>query len=66
MLAPATRAALPSTRAIPDRDVFYVAFPKSSIRSFPPLGSLTATLAAVTRDRLLQRHDGKNLKAEFT
>jgi hypothetical protein len=26
---------LPSTRAIPDRDVFYVAFPKSSIR---PLG----------------------------
>jgi hypothetical protein len=23
---------LPSTRAIPDRDVFYVAFPKSSIR----------------------------------
>jgi hypothetical protein len=35
MLAPATLAALPSTRAIPDRDVFYVAFPKSSIR---PLG----------------------------
>jgi hypothetical protein len=26
---------LPSTRAIPNRDVFYVAFPKSSI---PPLG----------------------------
>src|SRR5437016_7218489 len=25
-------AALPSTRAIPNRDVFYVAFPKSSIR----------------------------------
>ncbi len=35
VLAPATLAALPSTRAIPDRDVFYVAFPKSSIR---PLG----------------------------
>ena len=31
MLVPATLAALPSTRAIPDRDVFYVAFPKSSI-----------------------------------
>ena len=27
MLAPATLAALPSTRAIPDRDVFYVAHP---------------------------------------
>src|SRR5213592_341437 len=35
VLTPATLAALPSTRAIPDRDVFYVAFPKSSIR---PLG----------------------------
>src|SRR5438105_15894637 len=33
VLAPATLAALPSTRAIPDRDVFYVAFPKSSIRA---------------------------------
>src|SRR5438034_3918339 len=32
VLAPATLAALPSTRAIPNRDVFYVAFPKSSIR----------------------------------
>jgi hypothetical protein len=27
MLAPATLAALPSTRAIPDRDVFYVENP---------------------------------------
>jgi hypothetical protein len=35
VLAPATLAALPSTRAIPDRDVFYVAFTKSSVR---PLG----------------------------
>src|SRR6184192_4851362 len=33
VLAPATLAVLPSTRAIPDRDVFYVAFPKSSIVS---------------------------------
>src|SRR2546421_12815296 len=33
VLVPATLAALPSTRAIPIRDVFYVAFPKSSIRS---------------------------------
>src|SRR5947208_11506337 len=32
VLVPATLAALPSTRAIPIRDVFYVAFPKSSIR----------------------------------
>src|SRR5207237_4797258 len=35
VLAPATLAALPSTRAIPIRDVFYVPFLKSSIR---PLG----------------------------
>jgi hypothetical protein len=32
VLAPATLAALPSTRAIPDRDVFYVADPISSIQ----------------------------------
>jgi hypothetical protein len=32
VLAPATLAALPSTRAIPDRDVFYVAYPIDSIR----------------------------------
>ena len=31
VLAPATLAALPSTRAIPDRDVFYVAHPVRSI-----------------------------------
>jgi hypothetical protein len=31
VLAPATLAALPSTRAIPDRDVFYVASPIRSI-----------------------------------
>src|SRR5437867_13129932 len=31
ILAPATLAALPSTRAIPNRDVFYVADPISSI-----------------------------------
>src|SRR5882724_10585093 len=31
VLAPATLAALPSTRAIPDRDVFYVARPARSI-----------------------------------
>jgi hypothetical protein len=34
VLAPATLAALPSTRAIPNRDVFYVADPISSIRRF--------------------------------
>ena len=32
MLAPATLAALPSTRAIPDRDVFYVAYAIRSVR----------------------------------
>ena len=39
MLAPATLAALQSTRAIPDRGVFYVADPISSIetRSLPTL-----------------------------
>src|SRR5438477_3423992 len=39
VLAPATLAALPSTRAIPDRDVFHVADPISSIetRSLPTL-----------------------------
>jgi len=39
VLAPATLAALPSTRAIPARDVFYVADPISSIetRSLPAL-----------------------------
>ena len=40
MLVPATLAALPSTRAIPDRDVFYVAHPTRSIVSRSlPLGS---------------------------
>jgi hypothetical protein len=33
VLAPATLAALPSTRAIPDRDVFYVAHPIRSIEA---------------------------------
>jgi hypothetical protein len=32
VLAPATLAELPSTRAIPDRDVFYVACPARSIQ----------------------------------
>jgi len=31
VLAPATLAALPSTRTIPNRDVFYVAYPSRSI-----------------------------------
>jgi len=35
VLAPATLAALPSTRAIPNLDVFYVADPISSIRQLP-------------------------------
>src|SRR6266496_2390097 len=39
VLAPATLAALPSTRAIPNRDVFYIAHPIDSIetRSLPTL-----------------------------
>ncbi len=36
VLAPATLAALPSTHAIPDRDVFYVAHPVRSIDSRSP------------------------------
>ena len=36
VLVPATLAALPSTRAIPDRAVFYVADPISSIRGSEP------------------------------
>ena len=41
MLAPATLAALPSTRAIPDRDVFYVAHPiRSILNLFPSLGGV--------------------------
>ncbi|PYK67026.1 MAG: hypothetical protein DME50_03815 [Verrucomicrobia bacterium] len=48
MPAPATLAALPSTRAIPDRDVFYLAVPSSSseTRSFPD--SLAATFRGFT------------------
>src|SRR5206468_5965903 len=41
VLAPATLAALPSTCAIPDRDVFYVAFPK---RSIPSLATCSMSL----------------------
>jgi len=56
VLAPATLAALPSTRAIPIRDVFYVAFPESSIpdrdvlyvafpkRSIPSLATCSMSL----------------------
>jgi hypothetical protein len=37
-------AALPSTRAIPDRDVFYVAFPK---RSIPSLATCSMSLIPI-------------------
>jgi hypothetical protein len=43
VLAPATLAALPSTRAIPDRDVFYVAPPVRSIVSLLRPQHSTAT-----------------------
>jgi hypothetical protein len=36
VLAPATLAALPSTRAIPDRDLFYVALPFAPLTRFIP------------------------------
>ena len=47
VLAPATLAALPSIRAIPDRDVFYVALPTRSIlvtRHTPLVAYLNWTL----------------------
>src|SRR5207245_10420905 len=56
VLVPATLAALPSTRAIPIRDVFYVGFPESSIpdrdvlyvafpkRSIPSLATCSMSL----------------------
>jgi hypothetical protein len=43
-LVPATLAALPSTRAIPDRDVFYVVFPK---RSIPSLATCSMSLDSI-------------------
>jgi hypothetical protein len=50
VLAPATLAALPSTRAIPDRDVFYVADPISSIQLY---ARRTETLVAFTSAKTL-------------
>ena len=47
VLAPATLAALPSTRAIPNRDVFYVARPARSIETRSPPGSLAPTLVTL-------------------
>ncbi len=47
MLAPATLAALPSTRAIPNRDVFYVAEPLSSIRMSPLLIKISKDFATL-------------------
>ena len=57
MLAPATLAALPSTRAIPDRDVFYVARPARSILTshfLPPRGF---QFGAHRRETDLGRHE---------
>ena len=53
MLAPATLAALPSTRAIPDRDVFYVAHPIRSV-----VEDLQAALVQLTRSLPLSRPHG--------
>ena len=46
VLAPATLAALPSTRAIPDRDVFYVTHP---IRSIPIESRMTSRKSCPVR-----------------
>ena len=61
MLAPATLAALPSTRAIPDRDVFYVARPIRSIENSvvartPSL--LLAALPSISEIPFLDLSDG--------
>ena len=69
MLAPATLAALPSTRATANRDVFYVAFPKAPLylahsRSARPLlrfpfavpGFLDALAAVGTSRRKVNSH----------
>jgi hypothetical protein len=53
VLAPATLAALPSTRAIPDRDVFYVADPMSSIQFFAADTATTTAIQLMHRKRLM-------------
>jgi hypothetical protein len=58
VLAPATLAALPSTRAIPDRDVFYVADPLSSIE--------TLYSFAVDTPNAFARHGGQAVKAGYS
>jgi hypothetical protein len=50
VLTPATLAALPSTRAIPDRDVFYVACPARSILT-PYLDSLSTRFQPLIIER---------------
>src|SRR2546421_2708089 len=50
VLAPATLAALPSTRAIPDRAVFYVARPARSIL-LPFAFFLSTSVDAIRHDR---------------
>src|SRR3954469_2410861 len=54
VLAPATLAALPSTRAIPNRGVFYVAHPTRSIRSSRPPA---VKFAPANRSRYRRQHD---------
>jgi hypothetical protein len=48
VLAPATLAALPSTRAIPDRDVFCIADPVSSIQIESSLSNLQTSADPTT------------------
>jgi hypothetical protein len=62
VLAPATLAALPSTRAIPDRDVFYVADPISSIQIFA--GDTPASTVIQVMHRSLLRQEAPLRRAK--
>ena len=53
VLAPATLVALPSTRAIPDRDVFYVADPISFIQFLAADTAATTVVQLMHRKRLI-------------
>ena len=59
VLAPATLAALPSTRAIPDRDVFYVTHPIRSSHYFFPAFRDANVENSVTILRLLRSFRSK-------
>ena len=70
MLAPATLAALPSTRAIPNRDVFYVARPTRSILTSnfpcPRFLRIQETLSARIAATMLPLNERLELKEEVS